>query len=60
MAALNTKVFIKKLFAVKNPVLGDEGYHLHVTRDSITIEANTDRGIQYGAITLDQNRHHCC
>ena len=52
--ALKSKPFAKRILDVKNPILGDEGYRLRVTRDSITIEANTDTGIQYGAITLDQ------
>ena len=48
------KAVTRRLLDVKNLALGNEGYHLRVTKDSMITEANTAVGIQYGAITLDQ------
>ena len=46
--------YVLNLLKARNIELGNEGYRLRVSTDSIIIEANTDTGIQNGKITLDQ------
>lgn len=44
----------KKLFYLKDMQLPKEGYHLHVSKDSIVVKASTQAGIFYANQTLEQ------
>lgn len=50
-----TKSGDKVFFAtINDPELGDEGYQIDITNESITISANKPAGLFYGVQTLDQ------
>ena len=46
--------YLLKLLDIQSPLLGNEGYHLIINKDSIRIEANTSNGLWYGKETVAQ------
>lgn len=51
----DTKFGDKVFFSlITDPELGDEGYEINVTTESITVSANKPAGLFYGVQTLDQ------
>lgn len=48
------KVAIRTLLPTYDRTLGEEGYHIHIDNNTISISANTKQGLFYGKTTLNQ------